>query len=102
MSKELDQRVDNFYNQKPILQRLDNQYIINTDHQIKVMPMTGKISSVSQPVSISWHNINVFSKPSTGIRLPFRKKDDSSVHILKNGIKLIKLANFCLIIINVI
>ncbi|CAG2164007.1 unnamed protein product [Oppiella nova] len=51
---------------------------------IKVMPMTGKISSVSQPVSISWHNINVFSKPSTGIRLPFRKKDDSSVHILKN------------------
>ncbi|CAG2173979.1 unnamed protein product, partial [Oppiella nova] len=48
------------------------------------MPITGKISSVSQPVSISWHNINVFSKPSTGIRLPFRKKDDSSVHILKN------------------
>ncbi|CAG2104560.1 unnamed protein product [Medioppia subpectinata] len=47
--------------------------------------MNRQISKASNPVSISWHNIDVFSKPSGGISLPFKKKKDNpTVHILKN------------------
>ena len=44
------------------------------------------MSVIAEPVSMSWHNIDVFSRTSDGCSLPFRpKKTKPPVHILKNG-----------------
>ncbi|CAG2114057.1 unnamed protein product [Medioppia subpectinata] len=97
MSRELDQRVvDSTYNynntkSEPIflnasVHPIDNQFIMTNDHQIKDIPLDVSTKDKSPyPVTISWHDINVFSKKSGGIPLPFRKsKDKPAVHILKN------------------
>ena len=50
-----------------------------------------QMSVIAEPVSMSWHNIDVFSRTSGGMSLPGRpKKREPPVHILKNGMTLFK------------
>ncbi|XP_054160065.1 protein white-like [Oppia nitens] len=59
----------------------------NSDQRVINMSVNVKrvISQVTDPVTISWHNINVLSKSSAGL-LPrlLKRKSKPAVHILKN------------------
>ena len=75
---------------KSTVHPIDNHFVVTTDQPIKEIPINGVSGDDRAPhrVTLSWHNINVFSKRSRGIPNPFSKKQDKpAVHILKNGTK---------------
>jgi hypothetical protein len=65
-----------------------NSVAINglSDGLVSQIAAMRQMSAIAQPVSMSWHNIDVFSKDSSNFSFPFKKKKEKPVvHILKNG-----------------
>jgi hypothetical protein len=65
-----------------------NSVVINglSDGSVSEILTMQKMSTIAQSVSISWHNIDVFTKRSSNFSFPFTKKKEKPViHILKNG-----------------
>jgi hypothetical protein len=66
----------------------ENSVAINglSDASVSEISTMRKMSIIAQPVSMSWHNIDVFSKSTSNFSFPFTKKKEKPViHILKNG-----------------
>ncbi len=55
-----------------------------TDGSVDEISTMRKMSIIAQPVSMSWHNIDVFSKNSSNFSFT-KKKEKPVIHILKNG-----------------
>jgi hypothetical protein len=64
----------------------ENSVAINglSDGSVSEIPTMRQMSTIAQPVSMSWHNIDVFSKNSSNFSFT-RKKEKPVIHILKNG-----------------
>jgi hypothetical protein len=57
-----------------------------SDGSVSEIPTMRKMSTIAQPVSMSWYNIDVFTKNSSNFSfLSTKKKEKPVIHILKNG-----------------
>ena len=66
---------------------VDDSQPINVISTKPIIDSKRQMSVIAEPVSMSWHNIDVFSqKTGGGLSLPCKKGDQQPpVHILKNG-----------------
>ena len=67
----------------------DDSQPINVISTKPIIDSRRQMSVIAEPVSMSWHNIDVFSqKTGGGLSLPCKKGDQKPpVHILKNGMQ---------------
>jgi hypothetical protein len=63
----------------------DNTEALLTSNKVKIRTQMSK-SLVAEPVSISWHNIEVVTKPNKRLFAFSRKSDEPMIQIIKNGI----------------